>query len=840
MIHNIEISSVLRKKIFGTALTLGVASFAFAQEKNNLSGKITGQNNQSVPYASITFTNKTNKLYSDATLTDEKGNYIISLVPGEYSVSIEAIDYKKYTIQTQISARSNGNFKIQKETTSTLGATRNIEGVTITATANKPYKVDIDKKVYDPSTDALSKGGNLQDVLTNVPSVNVDLDGTVSMRGNSNVRFLINGKPSSLLGIDSGANALQSIPADQIERIEVITNPSSKFEASGTAGILNIILKKSKARGFTGNVEGAVGYLPMSRLNTNLNWRKGSWIWYINGGGGQNRRKNTRENSAKYFDSFGNITSTSDQNNDNRNDGKYYNFNTGFSVDISENTSFNMGGMLRHNTGEGSDNVRYFTQDFINNLTYNSNRLSIANSKGNSLQGDVGIDHKFNKNGHNISASFSLQRNEGNDTNRITETKSSIFEKSAIVNSETINKTMIGKIDYELPIGQVSRLEAGYRIDRNENNYDYNTVESSDNINFRTNQDFSSNTIYNEMFNSFYVQFKSKEQRFGYQLGLRTEISDIDISFINQGNSSLNRDIKKSYTGFFPSVFLSYDLGGDKSNQLLLNYSRRINRPRSFFLIPFNSFNLNDDRNIFQGNADLNPEYINSFELGYAIQKKKITINPTLYFRKSENETQVITLRENATSLRLISKPYNVGSQTSFGLDINANAEIFRWWKVMANIDLFRYHSSGSFFNATLMDKPQSFDGKGFSARGRLTNTFSIDKTFNIQIQGMFRGGEKTETNNRRGDYSLNFGATKTIWKGNGTIAFNIQDIFNTRAMRNHRYLGNVERYSYMQFQPRTFVLSLSYRFKQGDKIEQKKPRKTERAFSGDDEPVAM
>ncbi len=301
MKSNIEISSIIKGRTLGLIFVLSAASMAFSQQKLPVTGKVLDQQNQPVPYASVTFSHPNNKLLSDATLTDEQGNFSLELAPAEYSVSLEAIDYQKNIISKNVAtAGSLGNFIIKKEESSTLTPTQEIQGVVITAQASKPYKVDLDKKVYDPSTDVISKGGNLQDVLTNVPSVSVDTDGTVSMRGNSNVRFLINGKPSSLLGIDDNSNALQSIPADQIERIEVITNPSSRFEASGTAGILNIILKKNKGKGFNGTVTGSLGYLPRTNLNTNLSWRKGNLTWFLNGGGGYDKRKNTRKNNTKY------------------------------------------------------------------------------------------------------------------------------------------------------------------------------------------------------------------------------------------------------------------------------------------------------------------------------------------------------------------------------------------------------------------------------------------------------------------------------------------------------------------------------------------------------------
>lgn len=283
---------MIRKRTLGLTFVLGAASLAFAQQqKVNVSGKIVDKQNQAVPYASVTFSNKANKLFSDATLTDEKGSYQLALTPGNYDITVEAIDYKKSSLNKQISAGGSlGNFTVEREGSMTNTKTKDIEGVTIVA-STKPVRVEIDKKTYDVKSDLTAIGGNLQDVLQNVPSVSVDPDGTVTMRGSSNVKFLVNGKPSALLGIDDGANALQAIPADQIDRIEVITNPSAKFDASGTAGILNIILKKTTKMGFNGSVTGNLGLQPRTSLNTNLSWRKGNLTWFLNGGGGYSESK---------------------------------------------------------------------------------------------------------------------------------------------------------------------------------------------------------------------------------------------------------------------------------------------------------------------------------------------------------------------------------------------------------------------------------------------------------------------------------------------------------------------------------------------------------------------
>lgn len=847
-----EIVNIFTKKTLALTFVLSAAAMAFAQEKAGVTGMIVNKNNQPVPYASVTFSNKANKALSDAVLTDEKGQYKLELAPGNYDITVEAIDYKKSIINKSIAGAGNiGALSIEPEATSTAGEkTQEIQGVVITAAATKPYKVELDKRTYDPSQDIVSKGGNLQDVLSNVPSVSVDTDGTVSMRGSSNVRFLINGKPSALLGIDDGANALQSIPADQIERIEVITNPSSKFEASGTAGILNIILKKSKKTGFNGSVIGTLGYLPQTNLNANLNWRKGNFTWFLNGGGGYRESKNTNRNN----DDFNNAVLDDDlvqRNTDSETKSKNNNYNAsaGIVYDISEKTSVNASGTVRTFDNESFGNIDYrYTP--LNNPFYTSNRSTFGTNNNLAFQGDFGLDHKFDDKGQNLSLSLSLQRSRSyNDTN-IDDT---IDNLKNIINQNTINRSIIGKADYELPIGEISKLEAGYRIDINTNDYSNDVRESTTSKPLDFLKPYTYDATYKETFNAFYLQFKSKIGKLAYQVGVRDELSNVDINYLSLDPKKNVPATTKNYNNLFPSVYLSYEFA--KDNQLLLNYTRRIDRPRSFFMIPNPSYN--DNQNIFDGNIDLNPSYVDSFEFGYSISKKKFTINPTLYYRHQTDDTKMLVYNILATDengaiidpkrIESHTKPINLGTDDRFGLDLNFNWDATSWLKFLGNVDLFGYNTKGSTLYDTFdrdgnpIQAVADFNGKGFSTRARLTSTIKVDKTFNFQIQGFYRGGQKTAYQDRKDMYAINFGASKTIWKGDGTLAFNIQDIFNTRAMRSTTYTANSVRDSYMQWQPRQFSVSLTYRFKQGEKIEQPKRKKDINSnAAGDDQQGPM
>jgi iron complex outermembrane receptor protein len=858
-----EIINIFTKKTLGLTFVLSAAALAFGQEKVGISGTIVSKNNQPVPYASVTFSNKANKLFSDAALTDEKGQYKLDLAPGAYDVTVEAIDYKKSVVNKQIAAAGNiGALSIEPEANATNLKTGDIQGVVITAPSTKPYKVELDKRTYDPSQDIVSKGGNLQDVLSNVPSVSVDTDGTVSMRGSSNVRFLINGKPSALLGIDDGANALQSIPADQIERIEVITNPSSKFEASGTSGILNIILKKNKKVGFNGSVIGTLGYLPRTALNANLSWRKDKWTWFLNGGGGysENKSKNDTETTyrnitfplvnpnASPFIQPRDIPTYQLQNSTSKSYNNNYNVNAGFVYDISDKTSFNLSGVVRTFDGNNTELLNtydsFFRYSQNQNIWNPVNSFSVRDSKGfnNNLafQGDIGLDHKFDDKGQNLSLSLSLQRNKSDNNSNILQTENSIpiLEDNTIRNS--LNKTLIGKADYELPIGELSKIEAGYRIDINNNNYD-NFVSSTENNPLIPS--YNNTTDYREIFNAFYLQFKSKIGNIGYQLGLRDELSNVKIQYDNLDPDFIPIDKTKNYNNLFPSVFLSYEL--TKDNQILVNYSRRIDRPRSFFMVPFPSYS--NSQNIFEGNIDLNPSYVDSYEIGYSISRKKFTVNPTFYYRHTTDDTKLLVYRPNESTSVFYTKPVNLGSDDRYGLDLNFTYDPFSWLKLMGSLDVFGYKTVGIAYydtkDASGNQKVGSMDftGDGFSTRARLNTTFKIDKTLSVQLQGFYRGAQKTANQDTQDMYALNFGASKTIWKGDGTISFNIQDIFNTRNREIFSYNSDYVRRNYMQWQPRQFSVSLTYRFKQGEKVDQPKRKKDINAnAAGDDQQVPM
>lgn len=284
--------------------------------------------------------------------------------------------------------------------------------------------------------------------------------------------------------------------------------------------------------------------------------------------------------------------------------------------------------------------------------------------------------------------SLSLQSNRSYNDTDVNQITNNVFELQNSISQNTRNKTLVGKADYELPIGENSKIEAGYRLDINNNNYDNDVLERySPFADFHYLDNFTYNANYREMFNAGYVQFKSKIGKLGYQVGVRNEYSNVDIQYSNLNSDTKNIDNKKSYNNLFPTVFLSYEIA--KDNQFLVNYSRRIDRPRSWFLIPNPSYT--DNQNIFEGNIDLNPSYVDSYELGYSISKGKFTINPTLYYRHSNDDVKMLVYSDNGI---FKTKPINLGTDDRYGLDLNFNWDATKWLKFLGNVNLFGYNTT--------------------------------------------------------------------------------------------------------------------------------------------------
>ncbi len=787
-----------------------IMNFAvFSAQKYSLRGNVKDPDGFGVDYTIVTFTDRENKNFE--TTTNSEGNYSIILPLGNYRVQFDAVGF----------ALVNKELKLDKDQTLNvvLGNTRELEEVAVTG--EKPlYRFELDKKVYDVAEDVTARGGSLSDVLQNVPSVSVDVDGTVNLRGSSNVKFLINGKPTSMLGISNTADVLRTIPSSDIEKIEVITNPSSRYEAEGTAGILNIVMKKNSDLGFNGNIQSNIGYRLQTGLNANLNWNKEKWGYYINPG--VNYRENYGENSVemKYLNATADAIAYTTQNAERVRSPLSVNIATGAHYDFSKQSVLSAGIAYRTNDMTNTNDLYYYDYLGDGSLFDIVNRYEVEDEKDHQFQGNLDFEHSFNEEGKKLSIGLNLQTSGETEIADLTET--SQHEEQSLqrsTNLEDQNRVIL-TADYVNPFKKGANFELGYMGKFTHNTNDFN-VQNFEDGQWFYNEAFTDGIGYKENIQAFYTQYGNTYGKFSYQLGLRSETSEIRVSS-RVGNS----EVKKNYTNVFPTAFLNYNFS--ENTQFQINYSRRIQRPRGRFLNPF--FTFADDRNTFRGNPDLNPSYTHSLELGMNLKLgPNLSFYPQLYYRNTQDDISVyvqqqeIEVGDNVQQV-LVAQPYNVGTQNSYGTELSFQYKPFKWWKMFGEVTFFGYEQKG--------DKEVfNYNAKDHSWRGRYSSTFTLPKNIDFQIQTNYRGKMTNGQSLRKEVFVMNLGLSKDVLKNNATLTFNVQDLFNSRKMRIYTAEPTFERNLEMQWRVRTFNLSFTYRFNQ----KKKRPRDGDREGGGDD-----
>lgn len=789
--------------------------------------KITGVVTQSgnevpIPYSSISLTNTANKTLIFGQLTDNKGKFTLEVPPGEYNITVDQAGYESYFDQKNLQADTFlGNLSIEP-----TGKEKEIDAVVIKGT--RPiYKVELDKKVYDVSQDLTAKTGTLSDVMQNVPSVSVDVDGTVSLRGNENVKILIDGKPSAMLGINDTAEALKSISADMVDRIEVVTNASARYEAAGTAGIINIITKKNVKKGLTGSVQLLGGTPQLYGTNLNLGYGKEKWNWFANAGFRYGKNDGNVKNQYTGFDSNGLQDEYSEQDSKRKRERTSFNANTGFNFNFDKNNSLSTSVGYKYDISNYLSTTHYNNTAFPSLIQTYSERKERQNRNNYAIDGNLNFTHNFIKKGNTLTV-------DGNFNYNVDDSDSHIFDKTLGINKN--NNTQTGfmlKSDYVLPFKEGSQLEAGVRTDFSKIKTNFSLDECTPPGNsWINNPDYTDNTNYEENIFSAYVQYGNKWGGFSFLAGLREE-----SSFIKVQSAQSKSDINKKYTDLFPTLHLNYDI--TEKSQLQISYSRRINRPRSRMLIPYK--NLSDDKNTFSGNPDLDPSYTNSFELGYNMQYRVWGITPSIYYQRTQDPFQDVTISDASGNLN--TSPINIGHENRYGGELSYNVNPYKWWRIFGDVNLFKYESYGihsyqktdpTTGNSTLIT--ENLDKNGFTWRTRLNTTLKLPENFNFQLQGNYMAPTKSGQNKNKEMYGMDLGISKDILKGQGTILFNIQDVFESRKRKTRTWGEDFYRYSDMQWRPRQFTLSFTYRFNKDTTKKDKKNRQENMSNSMDDD----
>ena len=789
------------KKIF-LFLTLLFSAYINSQENNlTISGKIIDSDfNTPLEYATISIYDSKKQNLINGVISDNSGFFSIELTKGLYDLKIEYISFETKTLE-KIDVQNSIDLGIIS-----LSINENLLDEIEVIGEKTEIEIKLDKTVYNIGKDLTLKGSSVSDVLDNLPSLEVDIDGNVSLRGNQSVRILINGKPSGLVGISSN-DALKQFPSESVEKVEVITSPSARYNAEGTAGIINIVLRKNKLAGLNGSASLNLGDPRRVGISTNLNFRTKKISLFGNIGDNSTKYINGFKNETEYFTGRekNNFLYENGERNSERNSNYY---NGGIEYFFDEKTSFVAS--FVNNSSDGLTNTSNLIDQTFDNINSLSERLEDENEIDENKEFSFNFSKKFNDKGHELTIDYQKEKSFEIESSSILNSKlKPIYERylSEKITTDENQNSELYKIDYVLPIGEEGQFEAGFRRSNQHQKIDY-LVEKEDNLgNYISDKNLSNILLYNEKVNAYYTQYGNKKNNFSFLLGLRFEESITNVTQVVNGDNT-----KKKYNDLFPTLNLALELKEDET--ITLGYNRRIRRARSYFINPFPS--RSSITNIFQGNPNIEPTYSNGIDLGYLKRFSQTTINGSIYFRKSTGEFTFITestgesVLVNGNLVPVIRRtPINLASNSQTGVEFNVNYTQSKLWRVRGNINFFESDLKGE-YNGVV------YDSKNFSWSGGLNNYLKIFSSVDWQTSLSYRAPQKTAVSNRKARISSNTALSKDLMKDKLTLTFKVNDIFETQKWRIESFNENYRSYSESSWRGgRNFELNLIYRFNQ-------------------------
>lgn len=796
------------------------------------SGTITGQvfdgaANQSLPGATVALVSKPGNHVITGVQTDINGNFtLVNVANGMYTVRVTFVSYLTVNKDVTVGGARGTSINIGQVK---LGVAKGLlKEVKITAQKSQ-ISLGIDKKSFSVDQSLVSQGGSATDLLSNVPTVQVDVDGNVSLRGSNNVKILINGKPSAITGNDL-ADVLQSIPASSIETIEVITNPSSKYDAEGDSGIINIILKKNTAIGFTGSASASAGThntyngtlnlaYQSSKVNvyTNFSYRRGDRV-----GNGFNNKTTTVGDSTIQQNQVNNQTFTI----------KGYNIRSGIDYNIDPKTTISFSDNInirdRNRMQTGGTNI---AEGGLPSEILNQNNHSA--SHGNNLDFNLDFDHKFKKPQEELTANIGFSTSHDNNYDYLN-TNYNFFNPDTAYLFEQDNHT-IGhqhnwniQADYTLPMNNHNQLGFGYRstFGVNDNNYIVDTLNAT-----TQGLDFdpllSNHFIYNEQIHAAYGNYQQQFGNFGIQVGLRLEATIIRTQLTQ--TDTLPQNNEQNYLRLYPSIFLSEKLGENQTLQL--SYSRRVTRPRGFMISPF--LDRSDPLNYRQGNPLLLPQDIHSFELSYINYWKSLTLTSSLYYRLTNDNIQRITLPYSAEIS--LTQFENVKSSSNAGYELIAKLSASNAIDFTANLNVYYKNISG---DPSLGITATS----GFAWNANLTANIKATKALSFQLRGDYQGPQVIPQGRAEAIYGIDGGVRYDISK-KLTFSFNGRDLLNTRKFTSSIMYDDpalnysTNQYSQRRFSTGVYIATLTYRFGNAGKPNKKEKKQDQQQQDQDTNP---
>jgi len=787
-------------------------------EGGEIKGKVIDtETDEPLEYATVSLFHSQDSTLVTGVITDSKGLFSLKAKPGKYYVVVQFMGYKDKTLNVNIKDNKTVVYlgEILMNTDAAL-----LDEVEIVA-EKSTMSMTLDKRVFNVGKDVSSTAGNAIEVLDNIPSVNVDVDGNVSLRGDSGVQILVDGKVSGLAGT-STQDALRSLQADMIERIEVVTNPSVRYDAEGTAGIINIVLKKDKRKGFNASVDLRGGFpvqwgekffkedFPFQTgIGASLNYRFKKFNVFANYN--FNYRDDISEGYSitEYYgdliydpilanhDDAEQITEQLTYRNRNR---KGHNIRGGFDYYFTDDDILTFSAMYRQSDGHNTPAVTYIdkfpfqginnyslrTEDWFNErpmMEYTLSYDKYFGSKDNSLKASVRYFTNSDTEWSDIVDAEFLTEEDLNNNNPFYSINQHTYAQE---NQQNLQATVDYVRHYGLSVIEFGGKYTGRWINNNM------MVTENDSIL----EDYTHDFDYNQQVAALYGSYGREFGRFSGQVGLRGEFTLID-TYLTGTNSGSNQ----RYLNVFPTGHLNYSL--TEVDQIQASYARRIRRPWYGQMAPFSSFN--DDRNIRTGNPDLKPIFTDSYEFSYLRFWERGNINFTAYYRHS---TDVIRNFTTVVGDISISRPENFGISDDYGIELVGSLDIFKWWNVNGSINFFKSNTVGDW-------NGRHYTTDSYNTFARIVTKFRLKNICDFQISGRYMGPREEPLGYSEANYWCDFAASRDVFNKNATISLNIRDVFGSRQHGGESRGDNFWQYSENSWSTTSVTLNFNYRINQ-------------------------
>ena len=786
------------KRLIVVLFLFGLSISGFSQQpggkkfkKIKIEGVVIDKETQDpLEYTTISLLNDSSPDLIQGGITDKNGKFIIEVFPGKYNITLEYIGFDKIILKDKVISINEdfGIFELEI-------VTESLNEVELVGERTE-VEIRLDKRIYNVGKDITVRGGSVADVLDNVPSVSVDVEGNVALRGNQNVRILINGKPSGLVGL-SGPQGLRSLPAESIEKVEVVTSPSARYEASGTAGILNVILKKEELEGFNGSFILNGGAPTTYGGNATLNWRTKKLNIFSTT---SLRDSESRGGGDFESENFNPVRFVNEDRDYQRNRKSIF-FNLGAEYYFNDDTSLTISGFVRTSDNESNNNTKIDNLNAAGVVVDQFGRYQFEEEIDNSQQFTTNFTKKFDDKGHELVIEFQTESSE-EDESDLAENTSTFNQESDTFEDQS--RTLL-QMDYVWPVNENTQFEIGYRGDFSLQETDYNVFDLLDNG--RTpNTELTNFLGFTQKINAAYAQFGKKINKFSYLIGLRMEKTHIEI---DQKTTKIFKE--KDYTDWFPTLNFSFEFT-EKEN-ITLGYSRRIRRPRSWSLNPFRS--LTSLTFFRQGNPNLDPSYSNLFDLGYLKRWNKFTFNSSVYYQKA---TQVIErITETTGELVVVSldplvelpefrsTSVNLSENIRTGTEFTLTYSPKRQVRLSGNFNIFNSETIGFY-------KEVPLDRKIISWFMRFNSSFPLAFGINTQLNGFYFGPRANAQTESKGVVSFSGALNKPMFNDKATLSFRVSDIFNSSRRKSTTETADFRNYTEFQWRQPSYVFTFTYR----------------------------